>query len=318
MRKKNQWNRVIKAVAVVSLGALVLSGCGQAAETSENADTQEEQAVQEVQEETSDQGEVQVIKIAAGPLGAGGNSLNVNENDELDGSDIAILKEIDARLDDYEFEYIATSFDDVLVGLDTGAYDGGLINAFLTAERIEKYAIPQENIGASFIGILALNENAEGITSLDDVVRAQQEEGKTFYPMQAGNGLTYIVDVYNEEHPDAPVVFDYTSENTNGDVASWIVTKRYDFGLVLQEGWQQSFEAEEGALHDYVDSVTWIPLQSVGTYPLFNKNSVDQKFLDAFDETLAEMKTDGTTTAIFEKYFGYDKLGLTIENLAER
>lgn len=315
-KKKRILAKLLTTVAVMTLMVSVLTGCGKG--TASEASTQKNEAKAGTDNEASaDSDGVTVITIAAGILNNGA-SLNLNENDELDGSDIAILKEIDKRLEDYEFNLVPTGWEDVQVGLDTGAYDGGIINAFLTKERIEKYAIPKQNIGASFIGILALNENAEGITNLDDVVAAQQEKGKTFYPMQAGNGLTYIVDVYNEEHPDAPVVFDYTAENTNGDAASWIVTKRYDYALLLQESWLEMFEAEEGALHDYVDQAKWIPLQSVGTYPLFNKDKVDQAFLDAFDEALIQMREDGTTAEIFNKYFGYDKFSLTVENLAER
>ena len=240
----------------------------------------------------------------------------LDEDDHLTGATVELMRAIDEKLEDYEFEYVPTSFDDVFVGIEAGTYQGGEANCFLTKERIEKYAIPSENIGASYIGLLVKKELGD-LTSFEDVANRQKSDGLTFYSMQAGNGLTYPVEVYNEQHPDNQIVFEYTSENTNSEVNNWIINGRYDVGLALYSNWLTNYVAEDGAYHDAVDDLVWIPIQIVGVYNLFNKDKVDQKFLDAYDAALKELKASGEAQEISKKFYGYDPFEEDIKNLTE-
>ena len=62
-----------------------------------------------------------------------------DENGELDGYEVAMLKEIDARLDDLQFEYTTTEFASLFAGLDSGQFDLILNNITDKPERREKY-----------------------------------------------------------------------------------------------------------------------------------------------------------------------------------
>ena len=75
--------------------------------------------------------------------------------------------------------------------------------------------------------------------------------------------------------------------------------------------------AEDGAYHDAVDDLVWIPIQIVGVYNLFNKDKVDQKFLDAYDAALKELKASGEAQEISKKFYGYDPFEEDIKNLTE-
>ncbi len=289
-----------KVLAVASVAALMVSaaGCGSASSKAS----------------ASDSGATK-LRIGVNVSVSGKNSY-LDEDDNLTGSTVELLRLVDEKLDDYEFELVGTSFDDVFVGLDTGNYQGGEANCFLTAERIEKYAIPKENICASYIGILVKKELSD-LTDFTKVAQAQKEHGYTFYPMQAGNGLTYPVEVYNEQNPDNQIVFDYSSENTNNDVQAWIPTGRYDIGLCLYSTWLNNFQNEDGAYHEYVDDLAWLPVQIVGVYNLFDKDAVSQEFLDAYDAALKEIKADGTASKVSTEFFGYDVFDSDIKNLTE-
>ncbi len=299
-RKIMRKDYVRKAIGIVSALTLMVSavGCGS-----------------QSQAQASDTTGAQKIRIGVNVSVSGKNSY-LDEDDNLTGSTVELIRLVDEKLPDYEFELVGTSFDDVFVGLDTGNYQGGEANCFLTAERIEKYAIPKENICASYIGILVKKELAD-LTDFSKVAEAQKEHGYTFYPMQAGNGLTYPVEVYNQENPDNQIVFDYSSENTNNDVLTWIPTGRYDIGLCLYATWLNNFEAEDGAYHEYVDDLAWIPVQTVGVYNLFDKDAVSQEFLDAYDAALKEIKADGTASKIATEFFGYDVFDSDIKNLTD-
>ena len=296
--KKEFIKRIIGTATTAAL-ILTTAGCGSSGSSAE----------------ASSNSDAEVIRIGVNVSVSGKNSY-LDEDDNLTGSTVELLRAIDEKLEDYEFELVPTSFDDVFVGLDTGNYQGGEANCFLTAERIEKYAIPEENICASYIGILVKKELSD-LTDFAKVAEAQKEYGYTFYPMQAGNGLTYPVELYNEANPDNQIVFEYTSENTNSDVQAWIPTGRYDIGLCLYSTWVNNFESEEGAYHEYVDDLAWLPVQTVGVYNLFDKDAVSQEFLDAYDEALRELKEDGTASKISTEFFGYDVFESDIDNLTD-
>jgi L-cystine transport system substrate-binding protein len=304
--------RKILALLLTSVLSLQVVACG-SAEGSEVASAENAQSSEG--NDASESSASNHIVIGCNISVSGVNDY-LDEDDHLTGATVELMRAIDEKLEDYEFEYVPTSFDDVFVGIEAGTYQGGEANCFLTKERIEKYAIPSENIGASYIGLLVKKELGD-LTSFEDVANRQKSDGLTFYSMQAGNGLTYPVEVYNEQHPDNQIVFEYTSENTNSEVNNWIINGRYDVGLALYSNWLTNYVAEDGAYHDAVDDLVWIPIQIVGVYNLFNKDKVDQKFLDAYDAALKELKASGEAQEISKKFYGYDPFEEDIKNLTE-
>lgn len=304
--------RKILALLLTSVLSLQVVACG-SAEGSEVASAENAQSSEG--NDASESSASNHIVIGCNISVSGVNDY-LDEDDHLTGATVELMRAIDEKLEDYEFEYVPTSFDDVFVGIEAGTYHGGEANCFLTKERIEKYAIPSENIGASYIGLLVKKELGD-LTSFEDVANRQKSDGLTFYSMQAGNGLTYPVEVYNEQHPDNQIVFEYTSENTNSEVNNWIINGRYDVGLALYSNWLTNYVAEDGAYHDAVDDLVWIPIQIVGVYNLFNKDKVDQKFLDAYDAALKELKASGEAQEISKKFYGYDPFEEDIKNLTE-
>ncbi len=306
--KKRLIKKIVASVATAILPVSVFAGCGNGGDTSQGSGSG-------TGTESSSADGVQVIKIGCNISVAGMNDY-IDDDDNHTGSTVELMRKIDELLPEYEFELVPTSFDDVFVGLGSGAYQGGEANCFLTQERIDQYAIPAENICASYIGLLVKNDLSD-LKSFEDVAKRQAETGITFYPMQAGNGLTYPVELYNEANPDNQIVFEYTSENTNNDVQAWIANGRYDVGLCLYATWLNNFEAEDGAYHEYYDDLTWIPIQIVGVYNLFDKEAVDQEFLDAYDAALKQLKEDGTASEISIQFFGYDVFDSDIDNLTD-
>ena len=85
----------------------------------------------------------------------------VNDKGESDGFEVAVLKEIDKLLPDYEFELFPTSDDDLLIGVLQGKYDFGTKGIWITEERKKKYVFPKNPIGASVIGIVVRTETTD-------------------------------------------------------------------------------------------------------------------------------------------------------------
>ena len=224
-----------------------------------------------------------------------------DENGKPAGYDIDTLKLVDEQLDDYNFEYVGTSYDDAYIGLEAGNYDAALTNAFWTEERAEKYLIPEEALGASVLVLAVRKENAD-VKNLEDV----SKEGLKLAPLLAGNGMYYFVKQYNEDHPDEQVEITTTDDSTNvaGSVEE-LAAGKYDAIIYTKPQWDSTVVAEDGANHSYLDQVSYTEFDTANTYPMFSKN-VGEDFLKEFTEALKSVKDSGEASKISEKYFGYD------------
>lgn len=54
------------------------------------------------------------------------------------------MRLVDEKLEDYEFEFIGTTDDDLLIGVEQGKYDVGIKNVWYTDERA-KNTFSQKN-----------------------------------------------------------------------------------------------------------------------------------------------------------------------------
>ena len=97
----------------------------------------------------------------------------INEKGESDGFEVAVLKAIDEKLDAYQFEYVGTSDEDLLIGLESGKYDIGTKGAWYTAERAEKFIIPENAIGASIIGFTIRKEDSSNTQLKSKIAEVQ-------------------------------------------------------------------------------------------------------------------------------------------------
>ena len=228
----------------------------------------------------------------------------VDENDHLTGEEVEIWREIAKRIPEYDIQFIATSQDDVRIGIQTGIYDGSIADFFLTKERLEKFDIPREPLDFTWTGMLIRKEYAEGVRSLE-ALAGKQKDGLTIAPQSSAYGSTYILEVYNEQHPENPLKFETTSEGTWSVGMNYVGVGRYGATCAQKQDYETKFVAEDGAFHEYLDYVTWVPTQNVGAYTLFRKG-IDPKFLERYVEALKQVKEEGIASELSRKFYGYD------------
>ncbi|MEG0439965.1 MAG: transporter substrate-binding domain-containing protein, partial [Solibacillus sp.] len=53
----------------------------------------------------------------------------IDEKGDATGYDVEVMKLVDEALEDYEFQYVGTTSDDLLIGVEQGKYDVGVKNA---------------------------------------------------------------------------------------------------------------------------------------------------------------------------------------------
>jgi L-cystine transport system substrate-binding protein len=266
-------------------------------ETNTSEDTEKEDSTEAGTDNTAAD-EVKKIKIAFSQTGK--PITYQDENGEATGYDVEVMKKIDELLPQYEFEFVPTTDDDLLIGVESGKYNVGLKNAFYTDARAEKYIYPKENLGASASGLLIRKEDEGVVKDLSDVASL----GKKLLPIAPQDAQYALVQKYNEQNPDNQIEVEASESFVVQDGIVWISEGRYDAWLVIKSTYDANVVAEDGPYHYLADQLSWTTFAATRTWPLFNKK--EQELADAYDEAIKQLKEDGTISNLLTEFLGED------------
>lgn len=222
----------------------------------------------------------------------------LDDNGNPTGYDVEVMKLVDELLPEYEFEYVGTTSDDLLVGVSQGKYQVGVKNAFWTEERTEKFIFPKEFLGLSSIGLVLKKEN-ENIKSLEEFATA----GMTLAPIAANNAQYTVIDEYNQKNPDNPVKLK-AGDSFSVDVIQWVNEGRVDGGVSIEGPFEKQVLADDGPYHNLVDKVVYNEFDVIKTWPLFGKK--EQEFADAYDEAIKKLKEEKKLNELMEEFYNRD------------
>ncbi len=221
-----------------------------------------------------------------------------NEAGEAEGYDVEVLKLIEGKLTDYEFEFVGTTDDDLLIGVEQGKYQLGVKNAFYTEDRAKKYVYPKEFLGLSSIGIV-LREEDKDIEDLNDFAKKQM----TLAPIAANNAQYTIIEEYNQSHPSNKI--DLKAGDTFSiDIVQWVNESRVDGGIMIESSFNEKVLVENAPYEKFKEDVVYKEFSVIKTWPLFNKKETD--FADAYDIALQELKEEGKLSELSKEYHGRD------------
>lgn len=208
------------------------------------------------------------------------------------GYDVDVMKKVDEMLPEYTFVYEVADKEAMNVGVQTGTYQMGINSLFKTDERKEIYLMPENNMGYTPVGFIQRED--DNITDFETAVA----QGKKVHPVVASSGIRLIVDGYNKEHPDAPVVYDTYSVANYAEAFASILDGKYDYAVDLIPVFELQPE-------DMIKGLKMSdPVAVVPTYPIINMDEKDLN--DAVDKTLKTLLDDGTLSKISVDEFGYD------------
>lgn len=265
----------------------------QATDTNKSSQKEESNTAKETEKV-----EVKTIKIAYAQTGKPITYQDMNG--KATGYDVEVMKLIDEKLPQYEFEFIPTTDDDLLIGVESGKYNVGLKNAFYTDARAEKYIYPKENLGASASGLLIRKEDEGAIKDLSDVASL----GKKLLPIAPQDAQYALVQKYNEQNPDNQIKVETSESFVVQDGIVWISEGRYDAWLVIKSTYNANVVSEDGPYHYLSDELSWTTFAATRTWPLFNKEQ--QELADAYDEAIKELKEDGAIAKLLVEFLGED------------
>ncbi|WP_249661374.1 transporter substrate-binding domain-containing protein [Lysinibacillus fusiformis] len=274
-------NKIFQFAAIGLASIALLAGCN----SGESAD------------KNSDEGrEVRTVKVAYDQ--ASKPISYIDDNGNPTGYDVEVMKLVDELLPDYQFEYVGTTSDDLLIGVEQGKYQVGVKNAFFTQERTEKFIFPKEFLGLSSAG-LVLRKEDEGIKTLADFAK----KGYSLAPIAANNAQYTIIDEYNTANPDNKVKLQ-AGDAFTVDVVQWVNEGRVDGGVMIEGPFKQQVLAEDGPYNNLKDEVVYNEFSVIKTWPLFNKK--EQEFADAYDKAIAQIKEQKKTNELSTKFYGRD------------
>nr|WP_226035369.1 transporter substrate-binding domain-containing protein [Aquibacillus saliphilus] len=259
----------MKGFTILFVLILVLAACG-----SKEEDVSSEQW-DEIQEAN------QIVVGTSGTLYPA--SFYPEGSEELTGYDIEIIREIGNRLDlDISFE--AMGVDTMLSSLTNGRVDLIINDMEVTEERKEQFSF-SEPYKYSYTTMIVRAEDHSGIESLEDL------EGK-----EAGGGATTVFSQI-AEHYGAEIV-------TYGNATNDTYLRDVDNGrtdTVINDYYLQSLALEAFTEFDIVlhPDLKFHPTEQAIVMP---KGS--EMLTEKINETLAEMREDGTLTEISKQFFG--------------
>ncbi|QZY50577.1 transporter substrate-binding domain-containing protein [Leucobacter tenebrionis] len=277
MTRITRTSLAIAALAVVAMGASACSaGAGDAAQA-------------------ADAGGAQKVLVATGASPKPYTFLD--ENDELTGYDIEILKEIDARNDELELEFQVAEFPALFAGLDSGRFDVVANNLSATDERREKYDFSDPYIEAQF-GIIQ-KEGAKPVSTLDDLA------GKKTYG-EPGLNFTKVLEAYNEQHPDAKIEIEYTELDLQSQYNA-LAAGQVDFlfnELVVFNG----YGGDAGLGLEFTELDGGYLADTFGTnlysaYAISRQAPDAESIVEQLDAGLAELREDGTLVELSKEFF---------------
>lgn len=215
----------------------------------------------------------------------------LDESGKLTGYDVELVRLIDERLPEYEFDIQVLDFTNILLSLETKKIDLAAHEFEKNEERSAKYLFNKEAYAHWKNKIIVSKDNNDKIESLDDL------KGKKFFT-SATSAEAQILENYNKANNNALELV-YSSGAAN-DMVTQIATGRVDASVGAD--FILPIIDPEGKL-----KTAGKELSEADILFLFRKNDAEQQVLaDAVDRAIIELKADGTLGKLSTEWLGFD------------
>ena len=262
-----------KIVKYSSLAALGLVAAGVLAACSGGAKKEEAASKKEI-----------IVATNASP-----KPFNYEENGELTGYEIELVRAIFKDSEKYDVKFEKTEWSGVFAGLDADRYNMAVSNISYTKERAEKYLYAAPT--AKNPNVLVVKKDDPSIKSLDDI------GGKSTEVVQGTTSAKQLED-YNKQHSDNPTVLKYTKADFQ-QIMGRLSDGQFDYKIFDKIGVETVIK-DQG-----LDNLKVIELpsdQQPYVYPLLAKGQDELKTF--VDKRIQELYKDGTLEKLSKQFFG--------------
>lgn len=266
---------------------IVTAGCGS---TTSNNGSSGQNAESAANATSGGSGSAGAKKIIVGTGTAFQKVCYIDENGKLTGFDVELVREIDKRLPDYEFEFQTMEFSNLLLSLETNKIDFVAHEMEKNPEREQKYLFNKEPYAFWKNKTIVAKDN-NSIQTLDDLA------GKKVLT-SATSAAAQILENYNKQH-EQKIDIVYQNGGAN-DTVTQITSGRVD--ATIGADFTLSLIDPQSKLKTVGDSLSAADILFV-----FRKNDPDaQKLADDIDAALKEIKADGTLGKLSKQWLGDD------------
>lgn len=271
----------------VAILMLVLSGCASVSESS-GGSAGGTSSASDSNNATASTGGVKKIIVGTGT--GFPNVCFIDENGKLTGYDVELVREIDKRLPDVEFEFKTMEFSNLLLSLETNKIDFVAHQMETNPEREQKYLFNKVPYSI-FLNRVTVAKDNNTIKGLDDLVGKKVLTGAT-------SNAAYLLNEYNKAHNNGIDVV-YTSGAAN-DTVQQIVSGRVDATITTDFANRFNTDADGNVALKTVGE----PLNQSNVFFVFRKD--EQPLSDEIDKAITEIKADGTLKKLSEQWLGDD------------
>lgn len=231
-----------------------------------------------------------VTKVKVGTGNAMPPYCSLDDNGEPTGYDIAVLKEIDTRLEQYEFDIQSMDFNTLIVSIDSGALDVLSHQLVKSEARKEKYLFPEQYYCLSPMSLCVQKDS--GIKSLADMAGKTINQSPTSYEYS-------MLTTYNENNPGSEININAVSDLSTADGFKQVANGQVDAALT----YQSTYDSVQAELNlDNLELTDVVMVED--TYIMCAKGKDD--LCTAIDGALKDMLKDGTLSKISTEYLGQD------------
>lgn len=234
----------------------------------------------------SSQGTVKKIIVGTGTQFP--NVCFIDENGKLTGYDVELIREIDKRLPEYEFEFSTMEFKNLLLSLETKKIDVIAHQMEVNEERQAKFLFNDEAYNI-FPNKVVVSEKNQDVKSIDDL------KGKKLI-VGATSNAAVLAEKWNAEHDNA---IDIVYSGAGEDTITQIKTGRVDATISTPFAIDYQNKAVDAQLKTVGDA-----LSNSKVYFILNKDEEELK--SKIDEALKSIKEDGTLSKLSTEWLGAD------------
>lgn len=211
-----------------------------------------------------------------------------DENNELTGYDVEVVKAIDEKLDGYTFEFSATPWDSMFLALESNKIQMIADQVAKTPEREEKYLFSDESYFSAETVIVVKSERKD-ITTVEDL------EGLNVGAL-AGDAYTLLLEEYNET-AENDIILKYSESGNPAEILQEVQNGRVDayvndpimINTVIEQQNLDLTIVGQSLVNDQMGLV-------------FKKDEQGEELKALIDPVLKELKADGTLVELSKKW----------------
>lgn len=234
-------------------------------------------------------GESKVQKIIVGTGTQFPNVCFIDKDGKLTGYDVELVRKIDEKLPEYEFEFKTMEFSNLLLSLETKKIDFIAHQMEVNAERQEKFLFNKEPYNIFPLHVTVHKDNND-IQSIKDL------KGKKVIVGATSNSAVFL-EKYNKEN-NAGIEIVYAGNGPDSTI-NQIKTGRADATITTPF----SVDFNNDAV-DAQQKVVGEPLLNSKVYFLLRKDETPLQ--KRIDEAIVELKQEGVVSELSKKWLGAD------------